>query len=48
MISLLLVDDEPLLRQGLRRWLERAADITVVGEASTGDETMACQQRERR
>jgi DNA-binding NarL/FixJ family response regulator len=35
MITLLLVEDDPLLRQGLRMWLERAADITVIGEAST-------------
>jgi DNA-binding NarL/FixJ family response regulator len=48
MITLLLVDDDPLLRQELRRWLERAADITVVGKASPGDEAMACQQKERR
>jgi len=41
MITLLLVDDEPLLRQGLRSWLERAADITVVGEASADAEAMA-------
>ncbi len=41
MITLLLVDDDPLLRQGLRLWLERAPDITVVGEASTDTEAMA-------
>ncbi len=40
MITLLLVDDDHLLRQGLRLWLERAPDITVVGEASTGAEAM--------
>ncbi len=40
MITLLLVDDDPLLLQGLRRWLERAPDITVVGEASTGAEAV--------
>jgi len=40
MITLLLVDNDPLLRQGLRGWLERAPDITVVGEASTGTEAM--------
>jgi DNA-binding NarL/FixJ family response regulator len=44
MITLLLVDEEPLLRQGLRIWLERAPDITVVGEASTGTEAMAMAQ----
>lgn len=40
MITLLLVNDDPLLRQGLRRWLERAPDISVVGEASTGTEAI--------
>lgn len=40
MITLLLIDDDPLLRQGLRGWLERAPDIIVVGEASTGTEAM--------
>jgi DNA-binding NarL/FixJ family response regulator len=38
MITLLLVDDEPWVRHGLRMWLEREADITVVGEASDGAE----------
>ena len=44
MITLLLVDDEPWVRQGLRIWLERASDITVVGEASTGAEAIALTQ----
>ena len=44
MITLLLVNDDPLLRQGLRTWLERAADITVIGEASTGAEAITLAQ----
>lgn len=40
MITLLLVDDDLLLREGLRRWLERARDITVVGEANTAAEAI--------
>ena len=40
MIALLLVDYDPLLRQGLRSWLERVPDITVVGEASTDTEAI--------
>lgn len=44
MITLLLVDDEPLVRQGLQMWLERAADITVIGEASNGAEAIALAQ----
>lgn len=36
MISVLLVDDEQLVRAGLRMILESAADIEVVGEAADG------------
>ncbi|WP_405782801.1 response regulator [Streptomyces sp. NBC_00859] len=35
-ISVLLVDDEPLVRAGLRAVLETQGDIQVVGEASDG------------
>ncbi len=35
-ISVLLVDDHSLVRQGFRRILEDEADITVVGEAGDG------------
>jgi DNA-binding NarL/FixJ family response regulator len=44
MITLLLVDDEPLVRYGLRTWLEREADITVVGEANDGTEAIKLAQ----
>ena len=36
MISVLLVDDEALVRAGLRMILETADDVTVVGEAEDG------------
>ncbi|MFG2004595.1 response regulator [Spirillospora sp. NPDC048911] len=36
MISVLLVDDEALVRAGLRMILETAGDLTVIGEAATG------------
>jgi DNA-binding NarL/FixJ family response regulator len=36
MITVLIADDEPLIRAGLRTVLESAADITVVAEASDG------------
>ncbi|NYI81136.1 response regulator [Nocardioides panzhihuensis] len=36
MITVVLVDDEPLVRSGLRAILESASDITVVGEADDG------------
>ncbi|NBE53706.1 response regulator transcription factor [Streptomyces boluensis] len=35
-LSVLLVDDEPLVRAGLRAVLEAQSDITVVGEAADG------------
>ena len=44
MITLLLVDDEPLVRHGLRMWLERVTDITVIEEASNGAEAVALAQ----
>ena len=33
--TVLLVDDHELIRQGLRRAFERAADFEVVGEAGS-------------
>jgi DNA-binding NarL/FixJ family response regulator len=44
MITLLLVEDEPLVRHGLRTWLERDAEMTVVGEASDGAEAITLAQ----
>ncbi|TLQ47239.1 response regulator transcription factor [Streptomyces marianii] len=35
-VSVLLVDDEPLVRTGLRAVLEAQPDITVIGEAADG------------
>ena len=39
-ISVLLVDDHSLVRRGFRRILEDASDISVVGEASNGEEAI--------
>jgi DNA-binding NarL/FixJ family response regulator len=39
-ISVLLVDDQHLVRAGFRSLLRRDRDIAVVGEASTGDEAI--------
>ncbi|MBN2391363.1 MAG: response regulator transcription factor [Anaerolineae bacterium] len=40
-IHVLLADDHPALRMGLRVLLDRAADIEVVGEADDGDAALA-------
>lgn len=40
MIRVVLVDDQMLVRQGVRGLLELVADIEVVGEASNGEEAL--------
>jgi DNA-binding NarL/FixJ family response regulator len=39
--SILLADDHPLFRQGIRRILDESADLEVVGEAGDGLELLA-------
>jgi DNA-binding NarL/FixJ family response regulator len=39
-IRLLLADDHPIFRAGLRALLELEPDLTVVGEAASGDEAV--------
>ena len=39
-LRLLLVDDHPLVREGLRALLAALPDMTVVGEASNGEEAV--------
>ena len=41
MIRLLLVDDQAIIRQGLRALLELEADIRVVGEGANGRDALA-------
>ncbi|MEU8172313.1 response regulator transcription factor [Microbispora hainanensis] len=41
MIRVLLADDQPLVRMGLRTLLDSEDDIEVVGEASRGDQAVA-------
>jgi DNA-binding NarL/FixJ family response regulator len=41
MIKLLLVDDEQIVRTGLRMRLSAEADMTVVGEAADGPTALA-------
>jgi DNA-binding NarL/FixJ family response regulator len=39
-IRLVLVDDHPVVREGLRGMLEAEPDLSVVGEAGSGDEAV--------
>jgi DNA-binding NarL/FixJ family response regulator len=40
MITVLLVDDHPVVREGLRGMLAAEADLDVIGEAGSGDEAV--------
>jgi DNA-binding NarL/FixJ family response regulator len=44
-IRVLIIDDHPLFRQGIRWSLEDAADIEVVGEAENGQEALKFTER---
>ncbi|HET8670901.1 MAG TPA: response regulator transcription factor [Candidatus Saccharimonadales bacterium] len=44
-IRVLLVDDHAMVRQGLRCTLEAYPSIEVVGEASNGEEGLACVEK---
>lgn len=39
--TLLLVDDHPMMRRGIRQMLELEDDLHIVGEASHGEEALA-------
>lgn len=40
MVTVLIVDDHPLVRMGIRGYLETESDIKVVGEAADGAEAL--------
>lgn len=44
-IRVLIIDDHPLFRQGIRWSLEDAADIAVIGEAENGQEALKLAER---
>lgn len=46
MIRVVLADDQMLVRRGIRSLLELSGDITIVAEASDGDEAIAVVRRE--
>ncbi|MBO0778174.1 MAG: response regulator transcription factor [Ktedonobacteraceae bacterium] len=39
-ITIVLVDDHSVVRQGIHAFLETQADLVIVGEASTGEEAL--------
>jgi len=46
-IRTVVVDDEPLARQGVRELLAREPDVTVVAECGGGEDAIAAVERER-
>jgi DNA-binding NarL/FixJ family response regulator len=46
-IGVLLVDDRPAVRRGLRMWLEIEPEVSVVGEAADGEEAVSLAEKLR-
>ena len=46
-IRVLIVDDEPLARERLRRFLEAERDIEIVGECADGESAVAAVRESR-
>jgi DNA-binding NarL/FixJ family response regulator len=46
-LSVLIVDDHSVVREGVRRLLSQEDDISVVGEASSGEEAIGLVSRRR-
>jgi NarL family two-component system response regulator LiaR len=40
-VTVLIVDDHPLVRQGIRAYMETQPDLAVVGDASSGEQAVA-------
>ena len=40
MVTVVIVDDHPIVRTGMRTVLDAAADVTVVAEGTTGDDAL--------
>jgi two-component system, NarL family, response regulator LiaR len=40
-ITVLIVDDHPLVRQGIRAYMETQPDLAVAGDASSGEQAVA-------
>ena len=38
--KIIIVDDHPVFRQGLRDVLETDSDLTVIGEAANGEDSL--------
>lgn len=47
MINVIIADDHNLVREGIRALLEKAEDITVVGDAENGEVALALVQQHR-
>jgi DNA-binding NarL/FixJ family response regulator len=47
MIRVVLVDDQTLVRRGIRSLLELAGDVAIVAEAADGEEAVTVVERER-
>ena len=47
MIRIVLVDDQTLVRQGIISLLALVSDVSIVAEASDGDEAVVVIQREK-
>ena len=40
-ITVIIADDHPLFRRGLKHALEETSDIEVIGESSNGDDLLS-------